>query len=194
MIKIGVTGGIGSGKSVVSEIFHLHGFPLYNADLEAKRLNDSSPIIREQLIQQFGEDLYCKDTLDRKKLASIIFHDPEKLAIANSIIHPQLAIHFAEWCRQQDQQPVVVMDAALLIEAGFQQVVDKVIVISAPKELRTERVMQRDGLSRYDVEARMESQLPEDEKMQYADYVIINDNRRSLIKQVSDMINLITQK
>lgn len=189
MIKIGVTGGIGSGKSVVSEIFHLNGTPLYNADEEAKKLNDISPLIREQLSFQFGKNLYTDGKLDRKKLASIIFHDDRKLAIANSIIHPELAKHFTEWCRQRAQHPMVVLDAALLIEAGFHHLVDKVIAVYAPEELRIARVMQRDRATRSEVKARMNSQLPEEEKLKYADYVICNDNKHSLIKQVTEVIS-----
>ncbi|MDR2816678.1 MAG: dephospho-CoA kinase [Proteiniphilum sp.] len=190
MIKIGVTGGIGSGKSVVSEIFRLHGIPLYNADREAKKLNDSSPYIREQLTLHFGDDLYAGDKLDRKKLASVIFHDNRKRAIVNSIIHPELAGHFAEWSRQRERHPAVVLDAALLIEAGFRLFVDKVIVVYAPKELRIARVMQRDRLPRSEVEARMNSQMPEEEKIKHADYVIRNDNSLSLIKQVSELVQI----
>lgn len=193
MIKIGITGGMGSGKSVVSEIFRLYGAPLFNADDEAKKLNDSSPYIREQLTLQFGEDLYANGRLDRKKLASIIFQDNRKLAIANSIIHPELAKHFTEWCRQREDHPVVILDAAILIEAGFHRFVNKVIVVYAPKALRIARVMQRDRSARSEVEARMNSQLPEEEKMKFADHVIYNDNSHSLIKQVSELMKKVTE-
>ncbi|RNC64170.1 dephospho-CoA kinase [Proteiniphilum sp. X52] len=193
MIKIGITGGIGSGKSVVSELFRLHGIPVYNADQEAKKLNDSSPYIRGQLTQQFGEDLYVNDKLNRKKLASIIFHDSRKLALVNSIIHPELARHFTEWSRMREHCPMVILDAALLIEAGFHHFVDKVVMVQAPKELRIARVMQRDRSPRHEVEARMDSQLPEEEKIKYADYVICNDNSHSLIKQVSELMRRVTE-
>ena len=193
MIKIGITGGIGSGKSIVSEIFHLYGVPLYNADQEAKKLNDTSPFIRAQLTLQFGEDLYVGGRLDRKKLSSIIFHDDQKLSIVNSIIHPQLALHFTEWCRKREHYPVVILDAALLIEAGFNQFVNEVIIVQAPKELRISRVMQRDGVSRSEVEARMNSQLPEEVKLRYANHVITNDNIHSLIRQVSELMIRVTE-
>lgn len=194
MIKIGITGGIGSGKSVISKIFQLNGIPVYNADEEAKRLNDSSVYIREQLSLHFGNDLYIEDKLDRKKLASLIFHDENKLAIVNSIIHPELARHFTEWCRQQENHPIVALDAALLIEAGFYRLVDKVIVVHAPKELRIARVIQRDHSSRGDVEARINSQLPEKEKLKYADHIIYNDESNSLILQVSKLLENIKAK
>ncbi|WP_294081541.1 dephospho-CoA kinase [Proteiniphilum sp. UBA5384] len=192
MIKIGVTGGIGSGKSVVSDIFRLYEAPVFDADREAKKLNDISPYIREQLSQQLGSDLYAAGKLDRKKLASIIFHDNHKLSIANSIIHPELAKHFNEWCKQRQHHPIVILDAALLIEAGFYRFVDKVIAVYAPAALRIERVMQRDGSVRSDVKARIDNQLPEGEKAKYADYIIYNDNKHSLISQVSEVINSLT--
>lgn len=188
MIKIGITGGIGSGKSVVSEIFHLHGFPLYNADREAKKLNDSSPYIRKQLTRHFGENLYVNGKLDRKKLASIIFHDDSKLAIANSIIHPELANDFRRWSLHREHYSLVILDAALLIEAGFHQLTDRVIMITAPEELRIARVMQRDHSTLDEVKVRMNAQLPEEEKIKYADYIVINDNNHSLIQQVSEII------
>lgn len=194
MIKIGITGGIGSGKSVVSEIFHLYGVPLYNADKEAKKLNDTSPIIREQLTSQFGENLYINNKLNRKKLASIIFHDNQKLAIANGIIHPELAKHFNEWCSQREKEPLIVLEAALLIEAGFYRFVDKIIMVQAPEELRVQRVIQRDQSTTGDVEARIKSQLPEKEKSLFADFIICNDNKQSLIKQVNSLMEKITER
>lgn len=193
MMKMGITGGIGSGKSVVSEIFRLHGIPLYNADQEAKKLNDSSPRIREQLTLRYGEELYGGGKLNKKKLASIIFHDNHELAIVNSIIHPEVARDFMEWCSQRTHFPAVVIEAALLFEAGFHRLVDKVIVVSAPEELRIERVMQRDRATRDEVVARMNSQLPEEEKTKLADYVIRNDNQHSLIQQVDNVMRMITQ-
>lgn len=194
MIKIGITGGIGCGKSVVSEIFRLYGVPLYNADIEAKKLNDSSPYIREQLISHFGKDLYVDGKLDRKKLASIIFHDNQKLAIANSIIHPVLSTHFNQWCLERKNQPIIILDAALLIEAGFYRFVDKIIMVQAPVDLRIQRVIQRDQTSMSEVEARIKSQMPEDKKTTFADYIIYNDNKNSLIKQVDSLVEIFVKK
>lgn len=189
MIKIGVTGGIGSGKTIVSEIFKLHGIPIFNADEEAKKLNDSSPIIREQLTLQVADDLYPEDKLDRKKLASIIFHDNEKRAIVNAIIHPVLANRFIEWVNQHAQLPFVVLDAALLIEAGFHRLVDNVIIVQTPKPVRIARVMKRDNSSYDEVEARINSQLSEEEKQKYAHFVISNNDSQSLLVQVSELLS-----
>lgn len=195
MIKVGITGGIGCGKTVVSEIFRLHGYPLYNADKEAKALNNSSSYIRDQLTQRFGDDLYVNNQLNKRKLASLIFNDRQNLETVNSIIHPELARHFIEWSRQHEEHhQMVILDAALLIEAGFNNFVDKTIVVQAPKEIRLARVMQRDGATREEVEARINSQMPEEEKLQYADFIIHNDDAHSLIRQVSTFIHLVEAK
>lgn len=188
MIKIGVTGGIGSGKSVVCDIFRLHGIPVFDADKEAKALNDTSPVIREQLIRHFGENLYPEGKLDRKKLASLIFQDEHNLAIANAIIHPVLASYFLAWCQQRKNDAYLVIEAAVLIEAGFHRFTDKVITVSSPGEIRMERVMQRDSTGIRQVRQRMKNQLPEEEKIRLSDYVIYNDNRHSLIRQVADFL------
>ena len=188
MIKIGVTGGIGSGKSVVCDIFRLHGIPVFDADKEAKALNDTSPAIREQLIRHFGEELYREGKLDRKKLASLIFHDEHNLAIANAIIHPVLAAYFLEWCRQRNNEDYLVIEAAVLIEAGFHRFTDRVLTVCSPGDIRMERVMKRDSTDRRQVELRMKNQLPEEEKIRLSDYVIYNDNRHSLIRQVADFL------
>jgi len=188
MIKVGVTGGIGSGKSVVCDIFRLHGIPVFDADNEAKNLNDTSPIIREKLTRHFGETLYSDDKLNRKLFARLIFHDEEKRAIANAIIHPAVADYFTEWCQQREEQPYLIIDAALLIEAGFHCLVDKVIIVSSPADIRIERVMKRDHTTLSEVEARMKNQLSEEEKIKYADVVIYNDNRQPLIEQVDDFL------
>jgi len=191
MIKIGVTGGIGSGKSVVCDVFRLHGIPVFDADKEAKNLNDTSPAIREQITHHFGESLYSGSKLNRKKFASLIFHDQEKLAIANAIIHPALANYFTEWCLRRKEQPLVIIDAALLIEAGFHRLVDRVITVTSPADIRIERVMQRDHTTRREVEARMKNQISEEEKIKVANVVIFNDNRQSLIRQADDFLQSI---
>ena len=192
MIKIGVTGGIGSGKSVVCDIFRLHGIPVFDADKEAKALNDTSPAIREQLIRHFGEELYREGKLDRKKLASLIFHDEHNLAIANTIIHPVLAAYFLEWCRQRKNDDYLVIEAAVLIEAGFHRFTDRVLTVCSPGDIRMERVMKRDSTDRRQVELRMKNQLSEDEKIRLSDYVIYNDHHHSLIRQVADILQSLT--
>lgn len=189
MIKIGITGGIGSGKSTVSTLFKLHGVPVYNADEETKKLNNNSPIIREQLINHFGEDLYINNVLDKKKFANIIFNDAKKLELANSIIHPEVLKHFIGWCEKHSNHTIVALEAAILIEANFHNYLDKVVVVYSPLQVRVERVSERDKITAEMVENRIKHQMPESEKIGLSDYMIINDHRSSLIKQVEKLLD-----
>lgn len=189
MIKLGVTGGIGSGKSVVCEILRLHGIPIFNADIEAKNLNDTSPVIRAQLIKHFGEDIYRGTKLDKQKFARIIFQSPKNVKIANSIIHPELAKHFARWAKDRAHHPIIALDAALLFEAGFDAYLDYIITVSAPRESRIARAMERDKATKAEIEARMSKQMPEEEKIRRSHFVIENNNVKPLIEQVSAILN-----
>jgi len=193
MIKIGITGGIGSGKSVVSELLKLYDIPIYNADMEAKRLNDESPLIREKLTQYFGENLYASGKLDKQKFAQIIFNDPEKLRIANSVIHPELQKDFLRWVEIHSDSEIVAMEAALLFEANFQSMFDSVVTVYAPMSLRITRASQRDNTTPEKIEERMRHQFPDEEKAKLSDFVIFNDEKYSLIRQVSDLISQIKE-
>lgn len=193
MIKIGVTGGIGSGKSVFCELFRLQGIPVYDADARAKDLNNSSQIIRENLIHFFGEDLYKEGQLNKKLFASIIFNDPEKLKLANSIIHPELAKDFIKWSELKRHFPYVVIDAAVLIEARFQNLVNLTVTVTAPQELRIKRAADRDKVPVSLIEERLRNQINEDDRLRLSDYIIYNDNEHSLIKQYSDLIAYISK-
>lgn len=188
MIKLGVTGGIGSGKSVVCDVFRLHDIPVFDADREAKKLNDTSPVIREKLINNFGLDLYQGNKLDRKKLANLIFNNAENLRITNAIIHPELAKYFEKWVDQRKHHAVIAIDAAVLYEAGFQSLLDKTIVVMAPLETRIERAAKRDRLSKEQITARANSQMNDEEKAGLADFIIRNDGRHSLLEQVAQIL------
>ena len=192
MVKLGVTGGIGSGKSVVCEILRLHNIPVYDADVEAKNLNDTSPVIREKLIDVFGTDLYRNNKLDRKKLAHLIFNNEENLRAVNSIIHPELAKHFEEWAEKRKHHPVVAIDAAVLFEAGFQSVTDKTIIVLAPLETRIERAVKRGNLTKEQITARTNSQMSDEEKVKLADFVIHDDGNHSLLEQISQILQVIS--
>lgn len=188
MIKIGITGGIGSGKSVVATIFQLHDVPVYNADEETKKLNNTSPIIREKLTKHFGDNLYHNNELDKKRFANIIFSDTEKLKLANSIIHPEVLKHFTNWCAKHADNNFVALEAAILFESKFHKHLDKVVTVHAPLKLRVQRVSKRDNMPHEMVESRIKHQMPESEKIKMADYVIINDNQTSLIYQVENLL------
>lgn len=191
MITLGVTGGIGSGKSVVCEVLRLHNIPVYDADVEAKNLNDTSSVIREKLIEAFGSELYPNNKLDRQKFARLIFNNEDNLRRANSIIHPELAKHFLEWTKQHRHCPIVAMDAAVLLEAGFQQVLDKIIVVLAPLDTRIERALKRGNLSKEQITARANNQMSDEEKVKHADFIIHNDGKQSLLAQISKILQII---
>ena len=194
MLKLGITGGIGSGKSVVSEIFHLHAVPVYNADLRAKYLSNSSPEIREKLIASFGAHIYIGQKLNKTAFANIIFHNPEKLQLANAIIHPQLLSDFKHWTKIHSNNQIVAMEAALLFEAEFQHVFDYIITVFSPQDIRLKRAMARDGASREAIENRMKNQIPEEEKIKRSHFVILNDETHSLLQQVDKILKTLNCK
>jgi len=197
MIIAGITGGIGSGKSVVSELFRLQGVPVFDADSEAKQLNDTSPAIRSELTALFGSEMYAGGSLNRQLLATLMFGDKKKVDAVNAIVHPVLAQYFMEWCNRRQNHRLVIIEAALLFEAGFVSYLDKVITVYAPESIRLARVTQRDHTSREAVQERMKHQMPEEEKMQQSDYVIRNDGKQSLIRQsatiLEDLLQLATR-
>lgn len=188
MIKLGVTGGMGSGKTVVCNIFRVLDIPVFDADIEAKKLNDSSPIIREKLSSHFGKNIYAEGKLNKKKFAEIIFSSEENIKLANSIIHPELAKEYQRWVEERAHLPFTVIDAAVLLEANFQQFVDKVITVHAPKQMRVERSAKRDNVNTEHIESRMSKQMPEEEKIRLSDFVIYNDNQHSLLLQVAKIL------
>lgn len=183
-LKIGITGGIGAGKTFVTQIFKTFGIPYYNADVEAKVLMNSNLEIRKNLIATFGEGTYGDDgNLDREYLASIVFNDKDKLDILNSIVHPIVIKHGKEWAEQQDAV-YSLKEAALLFESGSYKELDYTILVTAPEELRIDRVMERDHASREEVMSRIARQMSEPDKLKLADFVIINDERQSLLSQI----------
>lgn len=187
MIKIGITGGIGSGKSIVATLLGLSGVPVYIADEESKRLTDNSPVIKEQLISLFGGDLYAGGKLDKRLLASHIFNNPGALKQVNAIIHPEVNRHFHEWVARQDT-PLCAIESAILFESGFDKVVDIRLMVYAPLELRIERASRRDTVAREEIERRIQNQLPDEEKKDRSDFVVYNDGKQALIPQVGRII------
>ncbi|MDR2956375.1 MAG: dephospho-CoA kinase [Prevotella sp.] len=189
MIRLGVTGGIGSGKSTVSQILSLYGVPVYIADKESKKLTESSPIIREKLIRLFGKELYKNGTLNKPLLASYIFNDKNKLNEVNAIIHPEVKEDWDEWLQKNNRNKIVAQEAAILYESGFNRFMDKIILVYTPIEFRIQRVIKRDNISEEKVLERIGNQLSDEEKINLADFIIINDEKHSLIKQTLDIIN-----
>ena len=187
---IGLTGGIGAGKSVVAKIFTTLGIPVFNADEAAKKMMQTSPSIKEKLIEQFGSSIYNASGLQKEKLADIVFNDSFQLQLLNAIVHPETIQAAKDWAAKQTS-PYVIKEAALIFESGAADGLFKVIGVTAPLSLRIHRVMQRDGVSKEQVEARMQHQISDSIKMRLCDYVIQNNNQQMLIPQVLELDKLI---
>ncbi len=183
MLKIGLTGGIGSGKSTVAKVFEVLGIPVYYADAEAKAIMNTDPVLKEALTKHFGEALYTSGQLNRALLASLVFNNPEKLSLLNSLVHPATIAGAAAWMQQQ-HAPYAIKEAALIFESGSQQDLDYVIGVYAPSNLRIQRVMQRDGITAGQVRSRMLQQISDTIKMRLCDFVIVNDDEQAIIPQV----------
>jgi len=188
MIILGITGGIGSGKSTVSRLFDMYDIPVYIADTESKRLVATSPVIQKKLTGLFGKDLYADGILNKALLASHIFNDKEKLETVNAIIHPVVAEDFRLWLKKHQYKKIVAHEAAILFESGFNKLMDKVVMVYTPLEMRIQRTIARDNTSREKVLERIQNQMPDEEKAELSDFVIVNDDTRSLIEQVTNII------
>jgi dephospho-CoA kinase len=187
---IGLTGGIGSGKTTVAQEFLAHGIPIYIADAEAKKIMDSPEIVN-RIKDLFGEDVINKSKVNRKKIAQIVFQNPHKLQQLNAIIHPAVGTHFKEWVKSNEQHPFVIKETAILFESGTNKYCDKIITVTAPLEIKLERVAKRDHLSREEILSRMKSQWSDEEKMAKSDYVIINidfkDTKEQIVKILKEL-------
>lgn len=183
MIEVGLTGGIGAGKTTVASIFSQLGIPVYQSDSRAKNLVDTQAYIKTKINALFGEEMYTKGKLNRAKVAQLVFRNKSKLASLNAIIHPEVAKDYKQWVLQQ-QTEYVIKEAAILIETGGHKNADALVVVSAPEQLRIERVMKRNSMLEKEVEARIKNQMPQENKDALADFLIVNNEQDSLIHQV----------
>ena len=190
-IKIGITGGIGSGKSVVSRLLEVMGIPVYISDIESKRLTQSDAVIKEKLIFLLGKEVYKGGELNKPFLASYIFSHPSNAKQVNAIIHPRVKDDFRRWAARHVDCKIVGMESAILVEAGFAGEVDAVVMVYAPLEVRLHRAMKRDSSPEELILKRIQSQMDDEEKRLHARYVIMNDDESMLIPQVIEMINLL---
>jgi dephospho-CoA kinase len=190
MKLIGITGGIGSGKSTIAKVFTSMGYPVYNSDTRAKELINSNEKLINSIKLSFGDDLYNSQGLDRKKMASIVFNNPEKLELLNSIIHPAVGKDFEDWVDSQNTS-FVLKEAAILFETGIYKSLDKTILVSALQETRIKRVMKRDNTTQEEVLSRMKNQWSEEKKTKLADYVIDNSGNELVIPQILQIIEQI---
>lgn len=183
MLLVGLTGGIGSGKTTVCEVLRVLGVPVFDADGAGKRLLDEDPELRSAVIERFGAAIYPGGTLDRKALAALVFNDKEALKALNALVHPAVRHAFKIWASEQ-QAPYVIMESALLADNGGHAAFDRMIVVSAPEPLRIARVMKRDGVGEEAVKARLRNQVAEEERLRIADFVVVNDDTQLVIPQV----------
>ncbi len=181
MLKIGVTGGIGSGKSTVCRVFGILGVPVYNADDRARNILYCDEEVKRSLLEAFGESLFTGGKPDRRKLASLVFDNSEALGTLNSIVHPAVRNDFNVWLDDHHGEPYIVKEAAILFETGTWRELDWIILVTAPEQVRVERIMERDGITRDEVEKRVDNQWPDEKKIPLAGTVIRNDDREPVL-------------
>jgi len=186
-LVIGITGGIGSGKSTVCLIFDLFGIPVYNSDVRAKELMNTNPNLIQSIQANFGPEVYVDGNVNSTVLARKVFSDPAALKQLNALVHPVVSRDFDEW-KDQFEKTHIVKEAAILIESGAYKQCDRVIVVEAPENLRIKRVMVRDGVPNEEVKARIRNQMSEAERRVHSDYIIDNSGDAMLIPQVNQIL------
>ncbi|MBE9467110.1 MAG: dephospho-CoA kinase [Bacteroidetes bacterium] len=188
MLKIGITGGIGSGKTIVCDIFRQLNIPVYNADNEAGKILINNNSVRLSLIENFGKNIYLNSSeINKKILANIIFNDKKALNKINAIVHPAVWQNFLSFVQNKSCYNYVILEAAILIESGFHKNMDYVINVSAPKDLRISRVKMRDNITKEAVLNRINNQLSEQERIDFSDFIITNDDKQLVLPQVLDL-------
>jgi dephospho-CoA kinase len=194
MIKVGVTGGIGSGKSLICQVFSHLGVPVYIADEAAKNLMDHDPEIIKGLTAVFGATIYEGGKLNRPKLAGFIFDDPKILADVNRIVHPGVRHNFSEWCSSFTSVPFVIQESAILFESNAFSFFDYIILVTAPDEIRIQRVLSRPGMTREKILGIMKNQLPEEEKIVRSHFVIKNDETTLILPHILSIYTEISKR
>ena len=184
-LEVGITGGIGSGKSLVCKIFSLLQVPVYYADDRAKWITNFDAKVREAVVDTFGEDSYDEHGLNRNYIAKKVFNNAEQLAMLNGIVHPAVGNDYDRWVKEHDTSPYLLKEAALIFESGSYKRLDRVINVTAPEDIRIRRVLQRDPFrSEAEIRSIIERQLPESERQQRSDYIIHNDDQQMVIPQI----------
>ena len=184
MLRVGITGNIGAGKSLVSQIFSVLNVPVYYADVRAKWLMENSSDLQNQIVQLFGKESFSDGKLNRPFIAQIVFSKPEELKKLNAIVHPAVRADYKLWCEEQASSAYTLHEAALIFESGLDSEMEKMIVVSCPEEERIRRLTERDGKPREEILKIIHSQLIEEEKISRADFVVVNDGTAALIPQV----------
>ena len=184
MLKVGLTGGIGSGKTTVCDVFKRLGIPVYHADIHARILSEMDDSIRKALSDLIGEDIYTESGLNRKKLSEMIFVNRSLLQKVNEIIHPKVLDHFSKWINEHLEIDYIIHEAAILFESGMSPLFDKIITVSAPEDIRISRIMKREGVTETHVRNIIKNQWPESKKRNVSDYIIINDQKQMILPQI----------
>ena len=188
MLKIGITGGMGSGKTTVCKILEVLNIPIYYSDQRAKEIMVSNLQLKAKLISSFGDSIFDSDgNLNTILLASIVFPDQKKLKILNSIVHPIVLSDFSTWCKNHSNDKYVILESAIIYESGIDHLLDQVIIIDAPTEIRIQRIIERDKISKEEVLIRMNTQHISEEKIKCSKLIILNDGKNSLIDQVMSL-------
>jgi dephospho-CoA kinase len=187
MIKVGVTGGIGSGKSLVCNIFSRLQAPVYSSDEAAKALMDSDPEIRKDLTELLGVTIYTGNRLDRNKMAGLIFTHTDLLEQVNRIVHPRVATDFEQWCHRFRNTPYIIHESAILIESGAYRSMDRIVLVTAPEPVRSARINLRPGMTGERIRSVMNNQLPDEEKIKFSNYIINNDGLHMVLPQVLEI-------
>lgn len=193
MLKIGITGGMGSGKSTVCNIFRNLGIPIFTADTEGKELLNKDKITKQKVVEAFGEEMYTSEgEIDRKRMAQLVFSSPKDLEKLNEIVHPRVIERFDQWTKRYLNRPYVIKEAAILFESGSHKNLDKIINVFAPKSQRINRIIKRDDTNREDVERRMRFQYSDEERNELADFIIMNEDGQemNLLPQVMELHEL----
>ena len=194
VVKVGLTGGIGSGKTTVSNFLLEYGIPVYNSDSQGKKLMNTNLELINNIVNIFGESVYNNGILNTNLLSSIVFSDPEKIKQLNNLVHPKVAEDFNQWVGKNNNQPILVKEAAILIESGAYLDMDKIILVISKKSNRINRVSKRDNSDLESIEKRINFQLTDDEKIKYADYIIENNSSLDDLKnEVLRVINEINK-
>ena len=190
-IKIGITGGIGCGKTFVSKVFNMLGIPVFNADVKAKSCMLDNEYLKNSIKIFFGDNIYKNDSLDTSALAEIVFNDLKALEKLNTLVHPVVKKSFEDWCERQKSN-IVIKEAAIMFESHSNIGLDKVICVSAAEDIRIKRVMDRDNISQQQVASRIDKQMPQYEKEELSDFIIFNNGDQLLLPQILKIINQIS--
>lgn len=191
MLKVGITGGIGSGKTTVCNILNNLGVPIFNSDMVGRHLLNNDDYLKNDIKKSFDRDMYTSTgALDRIRMAALVFNNPDELKKLNALVHPRVKAEFDNWCKKNEKRPYVVKEAAILFETGQYKKMDKMVTVFCPKEERIRRIMKRDDTSKEQIEKRMIHQISDNERNALADYILMNDGTEDLLPQVMELHEL----